>query len=226
MRAVRNVAERTERAPVARVVVVGHQLPAAEAEVLKVLLKAASPLAAREVHGRLEGPRTPIPRCSPCSAGSSSAALSIASLTVATTGTLRSAPNRNSLLVRLKAYSVRWTTPAKRCWRSWTGSHHGLAGRCATSAGEDRRNLAVARCRLQGDAASVPAPRSRRARRAQDHRRHGIQRPRGRDAFEIVTRAETEDRFVIDPTLERPHRGRTLERYVFESTIAVARSRS
>ncbi len=50
--------------------------------------------------------------------------------------------------------------------------------------------------------------------------------PGGRDAFEMVTRAVTEDRFVIDPTLERPHRGRTLERYVFESTMAAARSRS
>jgi hypothetical protein len=49
--------------------------------------------------------------------------------------------------------------------------------------------------------------------------------PGGRDAFEMVTRGVTEDRYVIDPMLERPHRGRTLERYVFESTIAVARSR-
>jgi predicted transcriptional regulator len=40
---------------VARVVVAGHQLPAAEAQVLKVLLKAGSPLAASEVQARLKG---------------------------------------------------------------------------------------------------------------------------------------------------------------------------
>ena len=36
-----------------------------------------------------------------------------------------------------------------------------------------------------------------------------------RDGFELVTRAVTEDRFVVDPGLERPERGRTLERFVF-----------
>ncbi len=39
--------------------------------------------------------------------------------------------------------------------------------------------------------------------------------PGARDAFEMVTRAVTEDRYVVDPDLARPERGRTLERYVF-----------
>ncbi len=39
--------------------------------------------------------------------------------------------------------------------------------------------------------------------------------PGARDAFELVTRAVTEDRYVVDPRLERPERGRTLERFVF-----------
>lgn len=39
--------------------------------------------------------------------------------------------------------------------------------------------------------------------------------PGGRDAFEMVTRAVSGDRFVVDPALERPERGPTLERYVF-----------
>lgn len=39
--------------------------------------------------------------------------------------------------------------------------------------------------------------------------------PGGRDAFEMVTRAVTGDRYVVDPALERPERGPTLERYVF-----------
>lgn len=39
--------------------------------------------------------------------------------------------------------------------------------------------------------------------------------PGARDAFELVTRAVTEDRYTVDPALERPERGRTLERYVF-----------
>jgi len=39
--------------------------------------------------------------------------------------------------------------------------------------------------------------------------------PGARDAFECVTRAVSEDRFVVDSTLERPERGRTLERFVF-----------
>ncbi len=39
--------------------------------------------------------------------------------------------------------------------------------------------------------------------------------PGARDAFELVTRAVTEDRYVVDPALERPERGRALERFVF-----------
>ena len=39
--------------------------------------------------------------------------------------------------------------------------------------------------------------------------------PGARDGFELVTRAVTEDRYLVDPTLERPDRGRTLERFVF-----------
>lgn len=45
------------------------------------------------------------------------------------------------------------------------------------------------------------------------HRGPGV-----RDTFEAVTRAVTEDRFRVDSTLERPDRGATLERYVFELT--------
>lgn len=40
--------------------------------------------------------------------------------------------------------------------------------------------------------------------------------PGARDGFELVTRAVTEDRFAVDPTLARPQRGRTHERFVFE----------
>jgi hypothetical protein len=39
--------------------------------------------------------------------------------------------------------------------------------------------------------------------------------PGARDAFELVTRAVTEDRFIRDPALARPERGVTLERFVF-----------
>lgn len=39
--------------------------------------------------------------------------------------------------------------------------------------------------------------------------------PGARDAFELVTRAVTEGRYTVDPALERPERGATLERYVF-----------
>jgi hypothetical protein len=39
--------------------------------------------------------------------------------------------------------------------------------------------------------------------------------PGARDAFELVTRAVTGDRFRIDATLARPERGRALERFVF-----------
>ncbi len=40
--------------------------------------------------------------------------------------------------------------------------------------------------------------------------------PGARDGFEVVTRAVTQDRFVVDAALARPERGRTLERFVFE----------
>jgi hypothetical protein len=39
--------------------------------------------------------------------------------------------------------------------------------------------------------------------------------PGARDAFEVVTRAVTGDRFRLDPALTRPDRGRVLERFVF-----------
>ncbi len=39
--------------------------------------------------------------------------------------------------------------------------------------------------------------------------------PGARDAFELVTRAVTRDRYVLDPELARPERGTTLERFVF-----------
>jgi hypothetical protein len=39
--------------------------------------------------------------------------------------------------------------------------------------------------------------------------------PGARDAFECVTRAVTERRYVVDPELARPERGHALERFVF-----------
>ena len=39
--------------------------------------------------------------------------------------------------------------------------------------------------------------------------------PGARDAFELVTRAVSGERFHIDPALGRPERGRALERFVF-----------
>jgi hypothetical protein len=39
--------------------------------------------------------------------------------------------------------------------------------------------------------------------------------PGARDAFELVTRAVTEERYVVDLALERPERGRALARFVF-----------
>lgn len=40
--------------------------------------------------------------------------------------------------------------------------------------------------------------------------------PGARDGFELVTRAVTQERFVLDPSLARPELGRTRERFVFE----------
>ena len=39
--------------------------------------------------------------------------------------------------------------------------------------------------------------------------------PGARDAFELVTRAVTGERYRVDASLVRPERGRTLERFVF-----------
>jgi hypothetical protein len=39
--------------------------------------------------------------------------------------------------------------------------------------------------------------------------------PGARDAFEMITRAVTGDRFRVDPSLARPERGRTLEAFTF-----------
>lgn len=40
--------------------------------------------------------------------------------------------------------------------------------------------------------------------------------PGARDGFELVTRAVTGNRYVVDPALERPERGMAMERFVFE----------
>jgi hypothetical protein len=42
--------------------------------------------------------------------------------------------------------------------------------------------------------------------------------PGARDAFELVTRAVTEDRYVVRPEMERPELGRVRARYVFRWT--------
>jgi len=42
--------------------------------------------------------------------------------------------------------------------------------------------------------------------------------PGARDAFECVTRAVSDDRYRIDPQLERPDLGRARERFVFRLT--------
>jgi hypothetical protein len=39
--------------------------------------------------------------------------------------------------------------------------------------------------------------------------------PGARDAFELVTRAVSEERFIVEPTLIRPEYGRARERFVF-----------
>jgi hypothetical protein len=39
--------------------------------------------------------------------------------------------------------------------------------------------------------------------------------PGARDAFELVTRAVSEQRFILDPQLARPQNGRARERFVF-----------
>jgi hypothetical protein len=40
--------------------------------------------------------------------------------------------------------------------------------------------------------------------------------PGARDGFELVTRAVTGNRYVVDPALARPERGQAIERFVFE----------
>jgi hypothetical protein len=42
--------------------------------------------------------------------------------------------------------------------------------------------------------------------------------PGARDAFEFVTAAVSEGRYEVDPSLERPERGRANERFVFQLT--------
>jgi len=44
--------------------------------------------------------------------------------------------------------------------------------------------------------------------------------PGARDAFELVTRAVTEQRFILDASLARPEHGRARERFVFRLACA------
>ena len=44
--------------------------------------------------------------------------------------------------------------------------------------------------------------------------------PGARDGFEAVTRAFTDGRYTVDPALERPDRGRLLQSFVFQVTLA------
>jgi hypothetical protein len=44
--------------------------------------------------------------------------------------------------------------------------------------------------------------------------------PGARDGFEAVTRAFTDGRYTVDPALARPDRGRPLQSFVFQVTIA------
>ncbi len=54
--------------------------------------------------------------------------------------------------------------------------------------------------------------------RREIHVRTAFGGPGARDAFELVTRAVTGDRYVVDASLAMPERGRTMERFVFEMT--------
>lgn len=54
--------------------------------------------------------------------------------------------------------------------------------------------------------------------RREIHVRTAFGGPGARDAFELVTRAVTGERYVVDRALARPERGRTIERFVFELT--------
>lgn len=44
--------------------------------------------------------------------------------------------------------------------------------------------------------------------------------PGARDAFELVTRAVSDERYVVDPSLRRPEHGRARERFVFRLRYA------
>ncbi|MEA2219197.1 MAG: hypothetical protein QOJ35_1823 [Solirubrobacteraceae bacterium] len=52
--------------------------------------------------------------------------------------------------------------------------------------------------------------------RREIHVRTAFAGPGARDAVELVTRAVTGDRYVVDQALARPERGRAMERFVFE----------
>jgi len=54
------------------------------------------------------------------------------------------------------------------------------------------------------------------AERRELHVRTAFGGPGARDGFELVTRAVTENRYLLDAGLERPERGRALARFVFE----------
>jgi hypothetical protein len=54
--------------------------------------------------------------------------------------------------------------------------------------------------------------------RREIHIRTAFGGPGARDAIELVTRAVTGDRYVVDGSLARPERGRAMERFVFELT--------
>jgi hypothetical protein len=47
-----------------------------------------------------------------------------------------------------------------------------------------------------------------------------FQGPGARDGFEAVTRAVTDGRYTVDPKLARPDRGRLLQSFVFQISIA------
>ena len=49
--------------------------------------------------------------------------------------------------------------------------------------------------------------------------RTAFQGPGARDGFEAVTRAVTDGRYIVDPALARPDRGRLLQRFVFQVSI-------
>ncbi len=58
--------------------------------------------------------------------------------------------------------------------------------------------------------------------RREIHIRTAFGGPGARDAVELVTRAVTGERYVVDQSLARPERGRAMERFVFELTYREA----